>query len=278
MEITLDFGGVVGAGFSSFLTRERRGDLAVHGPPGPLDLVEGKSWISKVWSLQDPSKANESPMSIPPEMNVLDGFQLGHCTRKELSAPSDSDVSSSPAGRPLTSGSHDDSVESPMDAAKEFLSSYQHRKLTRTCQACDVTFVTDADYARHQFVVHKEEKPFVCPKCFKRFSQRSTMTTHERTVHFKKRDHKCELCSAAFGQIGDLNRHRKTVHEGRRPHKCTQCSQGFGIRSQLKKHISTVHMKERPFSCHLCPFSFGEKATLKKHLRARHNSDLSPSA
>jgi len=258
------------------------GDLVSHGFHAFL-LRRDSEWSSqsvatftefsrvKMLPLIDPSvspapptkddSAKESPVSVLPEVKIRKDFLLGEHNSPDTSVcrfQSDSDVSSAAFGL--------DSSSLPL--AEEI--DVRGKPLDRRCLICFREFPTDADFARHQFLDHQQEKPFTCSTCAKRFSQRSTMVTHEKTVHGKQRDHKCDRCSSAFGQIGDLNRHKKTVHEGRRPHICDYCTQGFGIRSQLKKHVSTVHKKERPFSCGICPSSFGEKATLKKHIRARH--------
>ena len=56
--------------------------------------------------------------------------------------------------------------------------------------------------------IHKEEKPFECKTCKKRFNQQIVLKIHERN-HTGEEPYECKRCGKRFKQTSALNYHEK---------------------------------------------------------------------
>ena len=65
-------------------------------------------------------------------------------------------------------------------------------------------------------VIYTGEKPHVCSKCEKTFTQKAYLKTHELILTGKK-PHGCSKCDKTFTQKGTLKRH-ELIHTGVKPH------------------------------------------------------------
>ncbi|XP_042868443.1 zinc finger and BTB domain-containing protein 24-like isoform X5 [Penaeus japonicus] len=132
-----------------------------------------------------------------------------------------------------------------------------------------------ASYESHQISrLHRkyaqsnsERKPYLCPHCPFKASQRYLLKNHMRT-HTGERPFSCYLCSQSFASRGTLKTHIMT-HTGEKPHSCHLCPMTFARGSTLKSHIMT-HTGERPYSCEHCSYRCTQKSDLKKHINT-HN-------
>nr|XP_054924196.1 zinc finger protein 771-like [Dermacentor andersoni] len=115
------------------------------------------------------------------------------------------------------------------------------------------------------------ERPFRCPSCPQRSSDRSNMKQHLCT-HTGEKPFKCPSCSRYFSRKITLDRHL-SIHTGERPFRCPSCPQKFSQRSNMQQHLRT-HTSERPFKCPSCPQSFSRKHNLNRHLRTHTGEKL----
>jgi len=78
-------------------------------------------------------------------------------------------------------------------------------------------------------------KPFPCPICGKRFSQKGNMKMHQR-VHTGEKPFACPTCGKRFSQKGNMQTHTR-IHSGVKPFECVECKQAFRQKSKLVAHM-----------------------------------------
>ena len=95
----------------------------------------------------------------------------------------------------------------------------EHADLEKTklkaleCGMCDYKAYSKTEMVNHGFKhLDKEEKPYQCEECGRRFLQRSSLENHLKVVHLKIKDYVCKLCSKAFGTKENLKTHMKRIH------------------------------------------------------------------
>lgn len=150
------------------------------------------------------------------------------------------------------------------------------------CLVCERSFLKKSDLSRHQFTVHhlcpvcsvqcvdrarfKEHltthaedgsldptahifteigKPFICPKCGKRFRANSYLQRH-MLVHTDERPHKCSDCDKCFKEMANLRKHKlvcrtRSENNGECPFECLQCGERFISKYRLRKHQKVDH-------------------------------------
>jgi hypothetical protein len=79
------------------------------------------------------------------------------------------------------------------------------------CATCNKSYARAPALAQHIATVHRQERPFQCAHCDKRFSNSSNCHRHERT-HTGERPFACSFCPKAFTQSSNLKVHVKAKH------------------------------------------------------------------
>jgi len=136
------------------------------------------------------------------------------------------------------------------------------------CNACALTFHTEATYTAHLRVEHEvaSTRTYACDECEREFSAPSSLQYHRDSVH-KMVEYKCTAkdCDKTFKVRNLLTRHLKT-HSADRPFKCNVCDKGFKRLSNLTAHVLSHEKTEKSF-CDVCGQSFKYVNSLKLHMK-----------
>lgn len=122
-----------------------------------------------------------------------------------------------------------------------------------------------SDLHRH-CKTHRNELPFACSICNRRFSDENEKNGHQDNC--KGQQYKCELCTYATTVSSRFKTHMK-VHTKVREFHCEICQKDFIHKQNLENHIKT-HSNERSFQCDFCSREFRLKAHLQRHLQKVH--------
>lgn len=137
------------------------------------------------------------------------------------------------------------------------------------CDACNKSFANKQNFETHCKSVHKQERPYVCSKCGKRFAHPNTLRLHY-IRHTKEsgsdalRQYSCDKCPRVFTHPSSLLYHRDSQHSNGRRFVCNQCNKGFKHRQLLQRH-QLVHTEDRPYKCTNCKAAFKTRANLINH-------------
>jgi len=87
----------------------------------------------------------------------------------------------------------------------------------------------------------KNQRPYSCEVCERRFSQKCNLVTHMR-LHTGERPYPCPSCDKRFTQKGNLDAHLKT-HTKEKPYPCGApgCGKRFAFRSSAIGHVKQAH-------------------------------------
>jgi len=144
---------------------------------------------------------------------------------------------------------------------------HSNEKMTISCEKCQVTFSSVAEYKEHCEKVHKA----------------NNVSNHQ---------HHCNDCGASFRKEAGLNQHQTLMHSdpditGRRsqkhnilsitgpgPHKCPLCSKVYKYKNGLYLHYESKHSSksqdEKPFACNYCTKAYSKKSSLQTHIKTIH--------
>ena len=151
----------------------------------------------------------------------------------------------------------------------------------RTCEICDLGFISETQLKFHMDNDHKTKQPHkcqVCPEvCSAEFDSKILLYSHIESVHANKI--RCEICDLCFISEAQLLKHMdKEGHKNSDIlHKCHVCSTEFGSENLLNSHIASIHNKrmihegKEPPSCDICDWKAILNEDLTKHLEKSHN-------
>ena len=105
-------------------------------------------------------------------------------------------------------------------------------------ESCD--FATNNEQSlKNHIMIHKNEKPYVCPHCGRAF--RRTMQLNECLRRCTGVGlFKCSKCGKTFTKRENLVNHERQ-HEGIRPFACNLCSCTYVCKKNLAGHMKRVH-------------------------------------
>ncbi|XP_042888879.1 zinc finger protein 316-like isoform X5 [Penaeus japonicus] len=115
------------------------------------------------------------------------------------------------------------------------------------------------------------EKPYACPHCPYRASQRIHLHEHIR-IHTGEKPFRCPHCPYAARTNYILTKHVRR-HTGEKPFACPSCDYRAAQRSHLTTHLRT-HSGDRPFACPHCPYRATQRVHLQDHVRMHADGSL----
>ncbi|XP_041472505.1 zinc finger protein 11-like [Lytechinus variegatus] len=161
---------------------------------------------------------------------------------------------------------HGESFPSKCDLANHNVNHYGNS------YKCDISSQEKNEHERS----HKEQRPFECQYCKKRFKLKHHLQDHMR-IYTNEKHYECPYCNKKFSQKKERDMH-VIEHPGVDFPECSLCKKKFASLDMKHRHMKRYHeiadcTKEK--SCHLCQYCgkiFGLKGTLKKHIRI-HTKD-----
>lgn len=135
------------------------------------------------------------------------------------------------------------------------------------CLLCRIDFDEKRVFDNHMREEHtKDEKPFLCEQCPKRFKSLRCLIAHEN-IHMPEENREaypCQFCDKRFKHLEYVQTHIKIVHTGECSFICEECGKGFVLKSGLKEHLLT-HNNDTIVQCSYCPKAFKNVAQLRTH-------------
>ena len=107
--------------------------------------------------------------------------------------------------------------------------------LVLKCKTCTKTFTKYLNLKKHKLECSKVPKKDVCPKCGKKFCQRSLLEQHYDFYHTNKpKRFVCKPCNKAFPLKKTLQEHNRRLHnDGDFKFVCDVCGRGFFVRGAV---------------------------------------------
>ncbi|CDQ97924.1 unnamed protein product [Oncorhynchus mykiss] len=144
------------------------------------------------------------------------------------------------------------------------------------CNVCGRSFPFQSSLSQHMRR-HTGARPYKCPYCDHRASQKGNLKTAVRSVKREKssseqRPYCCRLCGYQTQREDQLLSHIEKVTDGAFP--CETCGQVFTqawfLKSHMKKHAGLLE-----HCCRVCGRRFREAWFLKSHMKTHNGSKAS---
>lgn len=120
----------------------------------------------------------------------------------------------------------------------------------------------------------KEDRPFLCGQCPKRYETNYDLTEHE-TIHLPeevRNIHECEICNKRFRTLVLVRSHMSNVHSSKegRSFICEECGKELASKCGLREHLMS-HTNNYRYQCPHCPRRFKFLARLRVHEEIHQN-------
>uniref|UniRef100_A0A6B2ECK4 C2h2-type zn-finger protein n=1 Tax=Phlebotomus kandelakii TaxID=1109342 RepID=A0A6B2ECK4_9DIPT len=161
--------------------------------------------------------------------------------------------------------------EEDKDVERDFGESSKGRRRVKekpcVCEVCSKVYSRRYLLKIHIREKHsKEELPFACLKCSRRFATNKKLKVHE-VSHLSDEEkyiYACPHCGKKFGAKENMQTHIRIIHIGSKTFICEECGKTFRKKCQLTAHQIT-HSEDRTFQCSFCPKKFKDRLALKRH-------------
>ena len=140
-----------------------------------------------------------------------------------------------------------------------------------SCDVCDRRFKNAAAMRNHKQFVHGE-KIFKCPQlgCGFSASRKTGLAQHTEGAHGTAGSLACDHPGCTYQSTWRTNIavHKRLKHTDKRPFPCDQmgCSYRAKTTDHLTRHRNTVHLNIRDKRCHVCEKGFRDKSSIRTHM------------
>ena len=166
------------------------------------------------------------------------------------------------------------------------------------CPICNQKFKNNVVLRRH-YVIHINNKDFICEVCSKTFLRKYDMQAHQVNVHGyqrvkkgvvvkpetkgdevdelliplgmnthsqgkKRKIFKCQFCDSVAFSLINFDIHLEKYHSAENPFSCKDCDATFPSKRRMKMHWYFTH-KEKKHKCRYCDKTFTFKFSLRDH-------------
>lgn len=151
-----------------------------------------------------------------------------------------------------------------------------HTNKQHKCHMCKHTFYEAVLYQKHMLKMHSIERPFVCDKCDKEFSENAECEAHKTDCFGKVisescgQRYDCAHCEKTFHDSESIVEHMHQHNETKQFH-CQQCGKKFNDEKKYEQH-QRVHVGDRPFECEICKKRYLDRTTYRRHVRSHTNN------
>ncbi|VEN48046.1 unnamed protein product [Callosobruchus maculatus] len=123
---------------------------------------------------------------------------------------------------------------------------------------------------KHDRVIHKKLRPYVCDVCGSMFPTTKGLKSH-KMQHTNEKPYACDQCGEGFRQKVSLRSHLKSKHDIEEVKECicSECGKGFASNYAL-----SVHQRfHGSMKCAVCLESFHDQEYLNNHMKEAHGVD-----
>lgn len=141
------------------------------------------------------------------------------------------------------------------------------------CPQCDRRYSDRSEFKRHIRRTHQTSPNaprFTCDKCNKSYTDKHLLNVHMRThVPEEEKEFACDICHKRFDFLHKVRTHM-AKHNGISRFTCEICKKLCSSNAELNIHVASVHQKRKQYECKLCNKKYGHPKSLRDHIRNIH--------